>query len=117
MKQPTNSNCSGLTKRVWDFADLVIKNRFARALEEGAARYPIFRELRFAARIELEVLLDAIALDPAWRAERINADARTHRTLSQVSVRGLAKVRMGVVWVALAINVMRTMEIVPHLMT
>jgi transposase len=50
-------------------------------------------------------------------AERINADARTHRTLSQVSVRGLAKVRTGAVWVAVAINVMRAMEIVPHLMT
>jgi Transposase DDE domain len=50
-------------------------------------------------------------------AERINADARTHRTLGQVAVRGLAKVRTGVVWVALAINAMRTMAIVPHLMT
>ena len=37
---------SGLTKQVWDFADLVLKNRFAQALDEGAARYPIFRELR-----------------------------------------------------------------------
>jgi transposase len=36
-------------------------------------------------------------------AERINADARTHRTLSQVSVRGLAKVHTWAVWVALAI--------------
>jgi transposase len=50
-------------------------------------------------------------------AERINADARTHRTLGQVAVRGLAKVRTGAVWVAVAINVMRTMAIVPHLMT
>ena len=65
---------SGLTMRVWDFAALVLHTRFARALDEGAARYPIFRELRFAARIELEVLLDALALDPAWRAERINAE-------------------------------------------
>lgn len=70
-----NNHFSGLTKRVWDFADLVLKNRFARALDDGAARYPIFRELRFAARIELEVLLDAIALDTAWRAERINAES------------------------------------------
>jgi hypothetical protein len=70
-----DNHFSGLTKRVWDFADLVLKNRLARALEDGAARYPIFRELRFAARIELEVLLDAIALDPVWRAERINAES------------------------------------------
>jgi hypothetical protein len=68
-----NDRFSGLTKQVWDFADLVLKNRFARALDEGASRYPIFRELRFAARVELEVLLDAIALDPAWRAERIGS--------------------------------------------
>jgi ATPase family protein associated with various cellular activities (AAA) len=72
MSQNDNRNF-GLTKRVWDFSDLVLKNRFAKALDEGAARYPIFRELRFAARIELDVLLDAIALDAAWRAERINA--------------------------------------------
>ena len=69
-----NSRFSGLTKRVWDFADLVLKNRLYRALDRGTARYPIYRELRLAARIELEVLLDAIALDPAWRAERINAE-------------------------------------------
>jgi DNA replication protein DnaC len=29
----------------------------------------------FAARVELEVLLDAIALDPAWRVERLNHEA------------------------------------------
>ena len=47
----------------------------AQALDEGTARYPVFRELRFAARIELEVLLDAVALDPAWRAERPGSGA------------------------------------------
>jgi hypothetical protein len=65
----------GLTMRVWDFADLVLKSRFAKALDEGASRYPIFRELHFAARIELEVLLDAVSLDPAWRAERLHSGA------------------------------------------
>lgn len=74
MNQDQSKQFSGLTMRVWDFAALVLNNRFAKALEEGASRYPIFRQLRFAARIELEVLLDAIALDPAWRAERINAE-------------------------------------------
>jgi hypothetical protein len=64
-----------VTFRVWDFADLVLNQRFARALDEGAARYPVFRELRFAARIESEVLLDAIALDPEWRAQRLNRGA------------------------------------------
>jgi ATPase family associated with various cellular activities (AAA) len=66
---------SGLTKRVNFLADLVLQNRIARALEQGAARYPIYRVVRFAARIELEVLLDAFALDSAWRAERIHAEA------------------------------------------
>jgi hypothetical protein len=64
-----------ITLKVWDFADLVLKKRFASALDEGASRYPVFRELRFAARIELEVLLDAIALDGEWRAERLNTGA------------------------------------------
>jgi ATPase family protein associated with various cellular activities (AAA) len=75
MSQNDKQQFSGLTKRVFDFAELVLKNRMAKALDEGAARYPIFRELRFAARVELEVLLDAIALDPAWRAQRIHAEA------------------------------------------
>src|SRR5262245_56665214 len=70
-----NAPHTGLTYRAWDFADLVLKTRFARALGQGAARYPIFRELRFAARIALEVLLDAVALDPAWRGQRLDEDA------------------------------------------
>jgi hypothetical protein len=50
-------------------------------------------------------------------AEWVNADARTHRTLGRVLVRGLAKVHTWVLWGALAHNMLRTMEIVPHLMT
>jgi hypothetical protein len=73
MSDNHNKRFSGLTKQVYYLADLVLQNRLVRALEDGAARYPIYRKLRFAARIELEVLLDAIALDPAWRAERVNA--------------------------------------------
>lgn len=61
----------GLTKQVHHVGALVHEARIARALEEGVARYPIYRVLRFAARVELEVLFDAIALDPAWRAERV----------------------------------------------
>jgi ATPase family associated with various cellular activities (AAA) len=75
MSRNEHNHGSGLTHRVWNFADLVLKSRFSRALDQGAARYPVCRELRFAARIELEVLLDAIALDPAWRAERINSES------------------------------------------
>jgi hypothetical protein len=70
-----NSQFSGITKEVRYLSDFVLCNRLAKALDDGASRYPIHRELRFAARIELEVLLDAIALDPAWRAERIYSES------------------------------------------
>lgn len=50
-------------------------------------------------------------------AERINADVRTHRSLGRLLVRGPHKVLACVLWVALAHNMMRTMGIVPHLMT
>lgn len=49
-------------------------------------------------------------------AERINADARTHRGLGRLLVRGVRKVHSCALWVALAHNVMRAMGIVPHLM-
>ena len=53
----------------------------------------------------------------AATAEWVNADARTHRTLDRVLVRGLVKVHTWALWVALAHNMMRGMQIVPHLMT
>jgi transposase len=49
-------------------------------------------------------------------AERINADARTHRTLGRVLVRGLTNVRACALWVALAHNLIRAMEVIPHQM-
>src|ERR1043165_7704266 len=54
-----------VTKHVFRVSDLVLYDRFARALEDGIARYPVSRALRFAARIAQEWLLDAIALDAA----------------------------------------------------
>jgi len=75
MSQNENSEFSGVTKRVYHLADLVLCNRIARALEDGAARYPIYRILRFAARIELEVLFDAIALDKVGRVERLGNES------------------------------------------
>ncbi|MBI4839563.1 MAG: IS1182 family transposase [candidate division NC10 bacterium] len=53
----------------------------------------------------------------AATAERINADAHTHRALREIPVRGLPKVRTWALWTALAINVLRVMEIVPYQMT
>ncbi len=62
-----------LSQTVWEFGDLVLKSRFARALEEGVARYPIHRSLRFAARTDLEQLFDRLALDLGWRAQRLDS--------------------------------------------
>jgi transposase len=47
-------------------------------------------------------------------AERINADARAHRTLGHILVRGLLKVQSCVLWIALAHNLRQAMELVPH---
>jgi len=63
---------SGVTREVYTLWNVVLDQRMARAMSEGVSRYPIYRVAHFAARIELDVLLDAIALDPAWRAERVS---------------------------------------------
>jgi len=70
-----NEESMRVTKQVYGVAPLVLENRLARALDEGVSRYPIYRVVHFAARVELEVLFDAIALDPAWRVERLNIDS------------------------------------------
>lgn len=56
----------------WNFSQLIIKNRFIDALNKGVTRYPIYRELRFAARKDLASLFDLIALNPLWQTQRIN---------------------------------------------
>jgi transposase len=53
----------------------------------------------------------------AATAEWANADSRTHRTLNAIPVRGLRKVHTWALWIALAHNMIRTRDIVPHLMT
>ena len=43
-------SCSSvLMEQAWQFSDLILKTRFAEALEAGIARYPIHRSLRYAA--------------------------------------------------------------------
>lgn len=64
---------AALMQNVWNFADLTLKLRFARALEEGSTRYPIHRSTRFAARMELEALFDDLALNIGWRAQRLDS--------------------------------------------
>jgi hypothetical protein len=56
------------------FQDHVIKQRTASALHEGVSRYPIFRQHRMAARVELEAYFDAIALERSWRVERLHIE-------------------------------------------
>jgi transposase len=53
----------------------------------------------------------------AATAEWIHADARTHRTLGPLLVRGRTKVHTWVLWIAVAHNMMRMMGIVPHHMS
>ena len=53
----------------------------------------------------------------AATAERLHADLKTRRTLRALGLRGLAKVHTWVLWIALAHNLLRTMQIVPHLMS
>ena len=55
--------------------------------------------------------------DRAATAEWTNAQLRAHRALDHFLVRGLAKVTCWAVWVALAHNMLRTMAIVPHVMS
>jgi transposase len=50
-------------------------------------------------------------------AEWVNADGRAHRVLNHIPVRGLAKILTWATWNALAHNLMRTMELAPHIMT
>lgn len=71
----SNQQFIGVTRQVHHLGNFVLDNRMARAMSEGASRYPIYRILRFAARVELEALFDAIALDGAWRAERVHSEA------------------------------------------
>ena len=71
----SNQQFSGVNREVHQLWNLVLDNRMARAMSEGVSRYPIYRVAHFAARIELDVLFDAIALDPAWRTERVSYES------------------------------------------
>jgi hypothetical protein len=73
MGQLNNMSRIGINLRAWDEAQAVWTNRFVNSLQEGVSRYPIYREVRVAARVDLQDLVDAIALDTAWRAERMNS--------------------------------------------
>lgn len=78
----------GVHHEVWDAADLALKTRFLQAIESGVSRYPIYRELSFAARKELEDLLDTFATEPSWTVQRFDS-----RTLIMDSESALVVVR------------------------
>ena len=61
-----------LTLQEWDFGASLLKLRFAAALEAGVSRYPVYRNLQFAARVALDELFDALALELGWRAQRLD---------------------------------------------
>lgn len=64
---------AALNQNTWDFADLALKMRFIKSLEEGSSRYPIHRSLRFAARTDLEALIDDFAVNLTWKAQRLSS--------------------------------------------
>jgi len=70
-----NGISANMNHDLWDFADMILKTRFARALTEGSAGYPVHRSLRFAARGTLESLFDELALGLGWRAHRLDSHA------------------------------------------
>ncbi|MGR8935884.1 MAG: hypothetical protein ACU837_16105, partial [Gammaproteobacteria bacterium] len=65
----------GLSHDIWDFTDLTLKNRLLKALDEGVSRYAVYRDLRFAARAELESLFDDLALNLGWPVQRLHSTA------------------------------------------
>ena len=58
--------------QIHGFADTILKARTIRALENIAARYPVYRHLRCASRRKLEELFDDIALNSGLSACRLS---------------------------------------------
>src|SRR5687768_9801469 len=57
--------------QIHGFADTILKARAIRALDNIAARYPVYRHLRCASRRKLEELFDDIALNSGLSASRL----------------------------------------------
>ena len=68
----SNSLQAHLALQGWDFADAILKTRFAAAIDKAVSCYPVFRTLSFAAHIPLDECFDALALDLGWRAHRFD---------------------------------------------
>jgi hypothetical protein len=65
-------NTQGIVHEARYLSEFVLKTRMARALSEGDAIFPVERELRFAARMELEKLFDGLAFSLGWRAQAVS---------------------------------------------
>jgi hypothetical protein len=70
-EEKAKDGARGVSHRVYNFADFVLKARFAQSFGDGAARYPLHRELRFAARLDLQALFDDLALTLGLRAQHL----------------------------------------------
>jgi hypothetical protein len=67
------STQTGLHHEAYELSDLLLARRFVQSLADGVSRYPVHRELRFAASCTLEQLFDRLALTGPWAALRLDA--------------------------------------------
>lgn len=72
-------------------------------------------EAAWRARMQTDVAKQVYRIRGAT-AERVHAEGKTARTLHTLGLRGRPKVHTWALWLALAHNLLRTMDLVPHLM-
>ena len=68
-----NAVNGALSYQVWDSSNFLLNLRFSDSFLNKTKKYPIYRDLRFAARIDLEALLDELALDDNNQPLRIDS--------------------------------------------
>jgi ATPase family associated with various cellular activities (AAA) len=71
--QTTPSLATSLHHEAHDMGDFMLKQRRLARAANGRTVFPIYRELRFSARIELEALFDLVAMAGDWQADRVDA--------------------------------------------
>jgi hypothetical protein len=71
--QTTPSLATSLHHEAHDMGDFMLKQRRLACAANGRTVFPIYRELRFSARIELEALFDLVAMAGDWQADRVDA--------------------------------------------
>ena len=58
---------------IWFFGDLLLKRRMLEAEQPQAPSFPVFRNMHFASRAEVETLFDRLALELGMRAHRLGS--------------------------------------------